>query len=570
MPEKRSFMNNVFHLPTQLCLIIILFAMISTACIPFADAQQGSGLLFYLSGENGFNADFAHGDPEPTFLYQVDIIPDGAQGKGFQCGHKQLMAYDAPGNIYAQRGTLAFFWRSREPVGEVPFPVFRVGYSDHSSWDLVWLRIDYNGSGFDAFVTDANLARPRVSYTVPERPKPDQWIHFSFSWDENVGIRLYLNGKLVGQKDTTAVFYAGLDQFGPHSRIISPYQVQSLYNYERGGDIDEICIFDRMLSADQVIRLSRGEAPTAIAFQPLSRSLSDPVYRNEWWLRYGWNRSGDIPPYLESASTRIRKVEIHDTYDLKQWVFKGTDGIRETTWPYVYNRSRIPGRNDYFKLPDWNCYSLSGKAVTFFMPDELWNHVEIAGAAYGSASLLVFDKETREDTVHHLFDRSPNQERTFHRINETISGGKIRFENISQETPIGEFLVYHVSKGDEPEGTTRLTYTLTGRAEPDNPTLDDLVRYINGRFMQDERQTMVALPGGAPRTPKATSVANPLPLVHILIPFEFRAGRLHGDYSRYSYTWENMFDGLDGIALDIPALNVKPTHDTYFPLNIQI
>ena len=65
------------------------------------------------------------------------------------------------------------------------------------------------------------------------------------------------------------------------------------------------------------------------------------------------------------GSVRIRKVEIHDAYDLKRWWWKGTDGIRETTWPGVYNRSRLPGRNDYFQLPDWDCYSLSGKSVTF-------------------------------------------------------------------------------------------------------------------------------------------------------------------------------------------------------------
>jgi hypothetical protein len=64
------------------------------------------------------------------------------------------------GNIYAQRGTLAFSWRSRYPVGPTAFPIFRVGYADHSSWDMVWLRIDYNGEGgFDAFVTDVNLSR---------------------------------------------------------------------------------------------------------------------------------------------------------------------------------------------------------------------------------------------------------------------------------------------------------------------------------------------------------------------------------------------------------------------------
>ena len=37
-----------------------------------------------------------------------------------------------------------------------------------------------------------------------------------------------------------------------------------------------------------------------------------------------------------------------------------------------------------------------------------------------------------------------------------------------------------------------------------------------------------------------------------------------------SYSWENMHAGLDGIAIDLPALNVKPTHGEYIPMNIQI
>ena len=97
-------------------------------------------------------------------------------------------------------------------------------------------------------------------------------------------------------------------------------------------------------------------------------------------------------------STTIRKVEIHDAYDLKRWWWKATDGIRETTWPGVYNRSRLIGRDDYFELPDWDCYSLSGKSVTFDMPDEPWNHLEIAGGAWGNMSLLAHDMEKGTDS----------------------------------------------------------------------------------------------------------------------------------------------------------------------------
>ena len=196
--------------------------------VPAVPQAGEPGLLFYLSGNHGFNADYAaSGNVAPNFQSDVQILPGGAKGSYIQCGNNQLLSYWAPGNIYAQRGTLSLYWRSRDPVDQTEFPVFRVGYADHSSWDQVWLRIDYNGHGFDAFVTDVNLGRTRVSYTMPDFPKPDRWVHLALTWDETTGIRFYVNGKLAAQKSATGMFDAGLDQFGPHSRIIGPTGVES-------------------------------------------------------------------------------------------------------------------------------------------------------------------------------------------------------------------------------------------------------------------------------------------------------------------------------------------------------
>lgn len=512
--------------------------------------------MFYLSGDRGLTADYAAGgDPVPNFANdQVKIVAGGAKGSYIQCGHHEMLSYWAPGNIYAQRGTLSFYWRSREPVGPTEFPVFRVGYGDHSSWDMVWLRIDYNGKpGFDAFVTDVNLGRTRVSVAMPAFPKPEEWVHLALAWDETRDIRFYLNGRMVAEKAATGMFDAALDQFGPHSRAINPMQVQSAYNFDRGGDIDEIRIYDRALSDENIATLARGEAPRTIP--ALERSLASDRWRDQWWYRYGWNRPSDVPPALESQFTAVRKVEIHDVYDLKRWWWKATDGIRETTWPGVYNRSRLVGRNDYFQLPDWDCYSLSGKAVTFFLPDEPWNHLEILGGAWGAMSL---------DGEQKLFERPRGQERTFHRLDAAVTGQKLRFTNVEQETPIGELSAYYVHPGKEPQGIAQLRYKLSGKVEPDNPTLKPLIEFIDGRYPPEERMTMVALPAGAPRTARGGAQAG-LPLVHILIPCDFREAR--GDFS---YTWENMAAGLDGIAIGLPALRVKPTHAGRFPLNIQV
>jgi Concanavalin A-like lectin/glucanases superfamily len=546
-----------------LLLVCLLTGTINAA----TELTKEPGLLFYLSGDHGFNADYAAGgDPKPNFLKDVKILPGGVKGSYLQCGDNQLLSYWAPGNIYSQRGTLSFDWRSREPVGKTEFPIFRVGYGDHSSWDMVWLRIDYNGHGFDAFVTDINLGRTRVSYTMPDFPKPDQWVHLALAWDETTGIRFYVNGKLAGEKAATGMFDAALDQFGPHSRLIAPTGVESSYNYDRGGDIDELRIYDRMLSDDNIVSLAKGEIPQSIP--PITRNIETKDWQQEWWFHYGWNRPGDIPTPLDSPFTTVRKVEIHDVYDLKRWWWKATDGIRETTWPGVYNRSRLIGRNDYFQLPDWDCYSLSGKTLTFFMPNEPWNHLEISGGAWGNMSLLSQSADTHNTTEKTLFERPQAQEKTFHQFDAPITGQKLRFTNAEQETPIGELSAYYVHPGKEPAGIVQLRYKLTAKVETDNPSIKPVLTFIDGRFPADERMTMVAMPAGAPETKRTTSQTG-LPLIHIMIPADFRDMAPERGHA-YSYGWENMDGGLDGIAIDLPALHLKPTHGEYLPLNIQI
>jgi len=570
---------------------------------PLANSPAAQpGLLFYLSADKSFKADFsAGGTPDPNYQADVKILPNGAKGSYIQAGNNQLLSYWAPGNIYSQRGTLSFDWRSREPVDETEFPVFRVGYGDHSSWDMVWLRIDYNGHGFDAFVTDVNLNRTRISVPLQPFPKGDEWIHLALTWDETTGIRFYINGKLAATKAATGMFDAALDQFGPHSRIIAPQGVESSYNYDRGGDIDELRIYDRALSDDNIAQLAKNEIPTNIP--ALDRNVKEAAWQKEWNHNFGWNRPSDLPALLPAAQTTVRKVEIHDVYDLKRWWWKGTDGIAETTWPGVYNRSTLTGRFDYFQLPDWDCYAVSGKSVTFYMPNEPWNHLEVEGGAWGPFTLLtpgngnpkaVADPDQEDPTPqlsHPLFQRPAGQERTTHDFAEPFTGGHVHFVNAEQWWPIAEFSAYYVHSGAEPAHPIAvLRYSVNTRTDLNNPSLTPVVDFIHNRFPADERNIVVAMPGGgpapgagagrpagrrgrpgAPGADAATGEAKPasLPIVHILIPADIRSlqpGEGHGA----TYSWENMHAGLDGIAIDLPAMNFAPTADGRIPFNIQV
>lgn len=526
------------------------------ALVHAAPAPRGNdGLLFHLTGDKGLTADVAGGDAAPNFADRVRIKTDPVHGPYIEAAGEETLSWMAPGNIYAQRGTLSFYWRARDPIGTTPFPLFRVGYADHTSWDMAWLRIDWNGKGFDAFVTDDNLARVRVS-TTAMAPRPDQWILVTFTWDEAKGVALYIDGKPVASKAQAAALDAGLDQFGPHSRVISPHQVQSAYQFVRGGDVDDVRIYDRALDAAAVAGLAAGKDPAPAVAATDARA---------WLYRYGWNRPADPPPYLADARTTIRKVEFTDQFDIKERMSLGSDGIAETTWPGVYNRSKLPGRHDYFELPDWNVYVEGGKAITFTLPDEPWNRLEFQGAAYGA--LTAIDPAGKETL---LARRAKGELRTFNQF-AALRGGKLRFDNLVQETPIQELAACNVTAAAEPDEFT-LSYVVRPSADPAAyPTLDALSSFVKGRYPAGERTIVAALPASAPSKPRADVGDAPgLPIVHVLIPADFRQARPGGPVGKFQYGWQGADLGLDGVAIDIPALKVKATHGDLFPLNIKV
>jgi len=90
--------------------------------------------------------------------------------------------------------------------------------------------------------------------------------------------------------------------------------------------------------------------------------------------------------------------------------------------------------------------------------------------------------------------RTLDAERTTHELSQPITGEQVRFTNVKQEWPIGEFSAYYVHPGEEPAGIAVLRYSFTSKGDLDNPSLTSLVTFIHGRFSADERATMIAMP----------------------------------------------------------------------------
>lgn len=544
-----------------LALSAVLVASAAQAAAPQA------GMLFRMSADRGLAADVAAGDAQPNFISGVRVVADGRLNGAAQWDDDGILTWNAPANLQARRGTVSFFWRARQPLGEAPFNIFRVGYADHTSWDMVFLRIDWNGHGFDAFVTDTNLARIRTSFRLDSVPAPEAWEHLAFAWDEAQGVRLFLNGREVSRVEQKADLDAGLDQFGFAARILAPDQVQSRYGYMRGSDFDELRVYDHMLSAGDVAALAQGQEPGA------TPGPDRAAVRAAWLRRHGWDRA--TPPELTDAITRVRKVEFSTATDIREEMLKGIDGIDETTWPGVYNRSRLPGRTDYFELPDWNVYVEGGKTYDLTIPaGETVNRVEIRGAAYGRLSHVAPDGRAVQ-----LGTRAQGDLRTVS-LFRAVEGGTLRFSNAVQETPIQELWAYDVGPGSEPQGSFKLSYKVSANTAPAFANLAELVEFIHGRYPVQEQATVMALPtstradgvrGNTAVTSAAATVAEPAPIVHILIPSGFGDALPARPLARsWNYGWENVYDGLDGIAIDIPALKVTPGADGLIPLNIRV
>ncbi|MEG8054961.1 hypothetical protein QP185_20200 [Sphingomonas aerolata] len=150
-----------------------------------------------------------------------------------------------------------------------------------------------------------------------------------------------------------------------------------------------------------------------------------------------------------------------------------------------------------------------------------------------------------------------------------------------QEQPIQEFWAYDIGAGAEPAGSFKLSYTVDATASPNLAALAPLNAYIAGRFASDERSTVVAMPsvglkaavgagtGGASGAPVRRKDAAPI--VHILIPASFGDALPDRPLARaFDYGWQNLNDGLDGLAIDIPALKAEPNAAGLIALNVRV
>ena len=98
--------------PMRPVLLAVLVAAALAAAPASANADGTPQLLFRVSADKDFAADHAEGEAVPNFQDRVKIVPTGVQGGAIEWADDGVLAWNAPGNIFAERGTLS---RSLDP-----------------------------------------------------------------------------------------------------------------------------------------------------------------------------------------------------------------------------------------------------------------------------------------------------------------------------------------------------------------------------------------------------------------------------------------------------------------------
>ena len=411
-------------------------------------ASGAPGLLFSVSADHGLNADVAAGGAAPVFADLVSVKPGGpevqnANGAGhyIEAATDQVLAWSAPGNIYAQRGTLSFYWRARDPIGETEFPIFRVGYANHTSWDMVFLRIDWNGHGFDAFVTDSGLARERVSYRLPAPLDPQHWVHLAFAWDENTGVRLYVDGQLAGQVNQPPISTRGF-RFSARTAASSRLSGSGAYTSAAAAISTKSRLRPHARCA-QVAALAHNQAPTIAPSAPLD--LPQGAQRRmalALWL------DGAPPPVLA-----MRKRRFAVSNSLMRATIRSSCGKAAT----AFAKPHGPGFTIVRISPAGTIISRSGLERLFLGRPR--RHLHAAERSVEQARVSRSGRRTAQLTfplapTRAIGARPANILRTTTALPE-MHGGKMRFDNNVQEIPLQEVGAYNVTAGAAPEGVAQ-------------------------------------------------------------------------------------------------------------------
>jgi len=324
--------------------------------LPAAKAAEyrRRNILFYASFD-GVNhradADFAQGLREPLTASEVRF-EKGRHGNAIHVtAPAGELVYRASRNFYPPRGTVAFWFKTKDPRNFGPFYVTAV----ESSYSRHLLSTSMRARGL-ARIQDAQGHKQGLADIDNSSWRPGEWIHFAFVWDQNFGVRVYVNGQL----DRSTWGKQTWDE------CLHPSQIRlGAWHGSRCRTevwLDELYIFGECLRDEEVVALCEGRSDR-VGVRERSYSFDAAAVGK----RLAAAGIRDDTPLVEIAATTapadqrllVRGIRVATAKQQTVTSRRAVDGIEGSYWPHPY----FPGRtlDFYFEQPRGiNYIELSG------------------------------------------------------------------------------------------------------------------------------------------------------------------------------------------------------------------
>ena len=238
-------------------------------------------MLFHAAFDDTPDAAEATGDAKPVLAKNISYGP-GVKGRAVRltAAAGSELEYGFARNVLPERGTVSL-WAKGEWDG-LPLMKDRTMFAfpmDDSNWGrwgsgAVWLW--WYAGRLRCDLSDVEDCQRYAGVSAP-----CAWHHYAFAWDEKLGIRMWVDGRLrtkdydSGSRSPTGPAYNPLEQVFYFNRpefrtffVGCSGGIKGATRKQFDGYIDELKIFDRMLTDDEVAR-------EAHAFQPSRESPPD-------------------------------------------------------------------------------------------------------------------------------------------------------------------------------------------------------------------------------------------------------------------------------------------------------
>ncbi|MBM4086206.1 MAG: LamG domain-containing protein, partial [Planctomycetes bacterium] len=316
------------------------------------DALRARGVLFYAPFEGTAKAAFATGQAEPwvarDVLYAPGVhgqavqllakaartvkMPDGTTRKYMNA--ESMLVYEARGNVYPRRGTLAFWvlspWDASDQnllTGSNLSGPTVIGISARdvypSFFDMPRWKAFF-GCLFGGECVRGSLARfGSLGQKIIPRWKKDEWHHVAVTWDDRRGFAVYHNGELLDKFEGDIEW----DMLEPDTIALGSWPLRwgDLWPVNAEYVFDELLILSRPLSADEVAKVKDGDY---VGLRPMT-AADWPDETDKRRRRTGLDAAGNRPMIratADGARETVRQVAVEDVQMKFHRAFALVDG----------------------------------------------------------------------------------------------------------------------------------------------------------------------------------------------------------------------------------------------------